>query len=298
MCDAACATSAAPTYFEPRKILGKILVDGGFMETNNPSKACFDHYLTSRKSWSLPQDEPVIWVNLGTGSPPPHKTLEPSTRPMWTRLIPKPIHEKYFMIQDVTKMITDAEQVVKNMKTLVTVARGYLEYSRFSADNGLHEIGLDDYEKVEDDTIQKKTEEYLANPAVQVELDKTAKMLAEAYKQRRFAVRHASEINSPLRPAVSPLIPTSTTIPPLMTPQWMADDLSAEEVPAISRSVRTEPSEAPRTPQPAHVEPASDDSQAKSQSTDTICSGEQFPSTKPKLTVLVNGERPRDDTHI
>ena len=287
MCDAACATSAAPTYFEPQKLLGKTLVDGGFGDTNNPSNAALDHYRIEKKSWSLPLDEQLIWINVGTGSPPPHISMTRAKRPFWSFLIPDFLLEIHHLMNDLQQIATDSEQVAKNMSTLARETRGNLQYSRFSANNGLHTIGLDDYESVDNDTIKDLTEKYLNTTEVQRKLQATAKSLADSCKRRRAAFHRPSEVNSPI-PKQTNLFPVSPS--PASSSPFMPDDLQSplEEVPVLSRLEPTdEASEPPRTPQPQHqlrVQP-----ETKSENTDTVGSGHQFDSERPQLKIIING---------
>jgi hypothetical protein len=298
MCDAACATSAAPTYFESRKLLNKILVDGGFGETNNPSSAAFEHYRIENKSWSLPLSQRLIWLNIGTGSPQPHTTATRSKRPMWTWFIPKFLLNPYHVVNDMQKMATESERVVSVMKRLAKESHGYLQYSRFSADNGLHLIGLDDYEKVDDNTLEDLTRKYLRSASIQADLAATAHSLAVEYQARRVAIRKGSELNSPIRgsPIPSIMSPSSLRVPHPTSPIF-PDDLSVQDLPALSRQVATdEASEPPRTPRPETAQPVPGHLQEGSQRFDTVVgSGDQFVEGRPRLTIRINDEVVRGD---
>jgi len=70
MRDAARATSAAPTYFEPALVAGKALVDGGVC-VNNPGLCA---YAEARRMW--PEESDFLVVSLGTGE---------NTRPIYFR---------------------------------------------------------------------------------------------------------------------------------------------------------------------------------------------------------------------
>lgn len=301
MCDAACATSAAPTYFEARKILNKILVDGGFGGTNNPSSVAFEHYRKENNSWSLPQSKRLIWLNIGTGSPQPHPSATRSKRPMWTWLIPKFLLSPYHMVNDMQKMATESEGVVTVMKRLAKDSHGYLQYSRFSANNGLHLIGLDDYQKVDDNTLEDLTNKYLRGLSIQNELDATAHALAVEYKARRVAIRRGSQRNSPIpsSPIPSILSPNSLRAPRPTSPIF-PDDLSVQDLPALSRAVQTdEASEPPRTPRPETVQPVPGHLQQGSERFDTVFgSGGQFVERRPLLTIRINDEMVRGDAFM
>jgi hypothetical protein len=302
MCDAACATSAAPTYFARQELLNRILVDGGFGETNNPSTAALEHYRIEKKSWSLPLDERILWVNIGTGSPQPHMSATRSKRPAWTWLIPNFLLDPYHLMNDMQKMATDSEQVVRNMKRLAKESHGYLEYSRFSADNGLHLIGLDDYEKVDDGGIEDLTNTYLRRLPIQTDLDALAVSLASEYKARRVALRKGSQLNSPIPSSpipgsTSPSIvsPTSPCVAQAAAPMF-PDDLSVQDMPALSRAVPTdEASEPPRTPRPERVQHVPAHLQEGSERFDTVVgSGGQFVEGRPRLTIRINDEHLSD----
>ena len=304
MCDAACATSAAPTYFEAKKILNKILVDGGFGDTNNPSFEAFNHYRTENKSWS--RSEKLIWLNIGTGSPQPDTNTTETKRPMWTWLFPDFLLYPYHLMDDMQKMAVDAEDVVKIMKTLAKETHGDLQYSRYSANNGLHLIGLDDFAKVDDGTIERLTKTYLDQPSVQADLIVTAQALAAEYKARRVApVRQDNQVSSPVpnSPNLNPNSPLRAHQPssPLRAPQPQSepsspifpDDLSGLELPGLTRKIPTdEASTPPRTPRPEIVQPVPRHlREGSSKPSHTLAeSGGQFTErgTPPRLTIIID----------
>lgn len=300
VCDAACATSAAPTYFEARKILDdKIVVDGGFGGTNNPSRAAWEHYCMKKKSWSLPQREQFIWVNIGTGSPQTQTDTIPE-RPLWTRLVPNFLLEIIHLASDMQRMLTEAEQVAKDMAFFASETNDdKLKYSRFSADNGLDLIALDDYKKVDDipgsvGSIKDLTDKYLQRDEVQAKLKTTAESLADVYNRRRVSAQQSSESPSPVRGGLSPILFSTPRSPsPLLFP----DDLSARDLPGLSQMALTDEfSERPRTPRPSQVPMVSD--VTKSESTDVVGLGDQFPLARPPpVTILVN-EGPAEDDAI
>lgn len=305
--DAACATSAAPTYFKRKELLNRILVDGGFGETNNPSFVALDHYRIKNKSWTLPRKERLLWLNIGTGSlPQPYKIATPPKRPAWFWLIPDFLLEPYQLVNDLQKMATDSDHVVRHMNTLARETHGDLEYSRFSADNGLHLIGLDDYKKVEDGSIKKLTNTYLRRPSIQRDLGTLALSLASAYKARRVAMRKGSELNSPIPSSRIPGSPNRTVLSPISprAPQSAApifpDDLSVQDLPALSRAIPTdEASEPPRTPRPEQVQPVLGDSKEGPRGFDTVVgSGCQFSGGRPRLTIRINDEEVRGDAFM
>src|SRR5579862_8619965 len=80
-CEAARATSAAPTYFSKQKIGENAFIDGG-LGYNNPSWAAYDHYngrnRTSHASTSL---DGARMINIGTGTPSPTPPPPPASPP-------------------------------------------------------------------------------------------------------------------------------------------------------------------------------------------------------------------------
>src|SRR5271156_818571 len=112
MSDAARATTAAPNYFPPHRALGKILVDGGFGETNNPSEFAYFHYEQYHEKHVKEEAEGLklsVWVNIGTGSPTKNDKYAPPS--WWHRFAPKFIKRLSHNIRDLKKIATAADVV-------------------------------------------------------------------------------------------------------------------------------------------------------------------------------------------
>jgi hypothetical protein len=247
MCDAARATSAAPTYFPPMRILKKILVDGGFGETNNPSNAAWDHYDTKK---FISETDQALWVNIGTGTLPPESSTTVPPRPFWTMFVPKYFLNIVHLARDLQKIATDSEKVGRGMQRLAKEAReDRLRFWRFSANNGLHEIELDAYEQLE--RIETLTHSYLEIPDVAARLRTTAQALAASCRHRRKESQAATEREFPfLRPSPRDIVTGESAYEEaLVTP-------TTDEMPALAgRSEPTvEGSDANVTPRPTTVE--------------------------------------------
>jgi hypothetical protein len=230
MCDAARATSAAPTYFPPVRILKKILVDGGFGETNNPSNAAWDHYDTKN---FISKTDQALWVNIGTGTLPPESSRTAPPRPFWAMFVPESLLNIVHLTRDLQKIATDSEKVGREMQRLAKEARDdRLRFWRFSANNGLHEIELDAYEQLE--KIETLTHRYLEIPDVVARLRTTAEALAASCRDRRKESQAATEREHPfLKPLPHAIIMGESTYEELLvTP-------TTDEMPALAG--RSEP---------------------------------------------------------
>lgn len=174
--DAARATSAAPTYFSPVKLLEKYyLVDGGFGETNNPSKAAWNHYFNMR----VGDYEQVNVINIGTGSEP----KDYQRKKDWSDiLLPSVIQRAFHTVRDLEKLTTDSDAVGLDME-LIQMCAKTLNFSRFSANTGeLHNIGLHEYKRQAE--IISLTEEYLRTSKARDDLHIVAVRLANSYRAR------------------------------------------------------------------------------------------------------------------
>lgn len=179
MIDAARATSAAPTYFKPVRLLGRLLVDGGYGETNNPSEAAYEHYFWEGLK-PKSQYENIRMVNIGTGTHPKHPV---DWQPEASLLDYIPLAR---IIGDLAKLATESEKVGKRMTMQAESARGGvgpLKFARFSANCGdIHEIDLGDWRAL--DHIEACTYEYLRNPEVLQQLEEFAEQLADTCRTR------------------------------------------------------------------------------------------------------------------
>jgi hypothetical protein len=199
MADAARATSAAPTFFDPVRIMKKILVDGGYGHTNNSSEDAWRHYTVVKE---IGQTDRVRWLNIGTGTSndqplPPKKEWKDV-------LLPRYIQNVMHTIRDLEKIATDSEKTGVSMHLISNMDRNKLDFHRFSATNGVHAIGLDDYRMIDNKELERLTKEYLHDPKVEAELKSLAHSLASDYAEKTRARRVASEMEVPhLAPGVS-----------------------------------------------------------------------------------------------
>jgi Patatin-like phospholipase len=202
VCDAARATSAAPTFFPAQPIEERLFVDGG-MEFNNPSHVIFHHYSESnwradskRASVSSETAIPtaahgnlnfsrVRFVNIGTGTEP--ETSQPYQNNIFANLEPAFIRMGRSLKSILKESATNPENVADQMITLARVSNGGssdFKYARFSADNGVYYIKMHKFRHL--DKIQDLTTQYLQMPKIQTELAKLAREMVVDYllKQR------------------------------------------------------------------------------------------------------------------
>jgi len=180
MADSARATSAAPTYFDPVRIMKKILVDGGYGLTNNPSQDAWQHYTELKE---ISHSDRVRWVNIGTGTSSGHST---TSKQSWKNyLLPNYIQNIMHTIRDLEKIATDSEKTGVAMRLISDMDRTQLDFQRFSATNGVHAIALDDYLTIDNKILETLTTDYLSQPKVEEGLRSLARSLAEDYTEKR-----------------------------------------------------------------------------------------------------------------
>lgn len=231
--DAARATCTAPTYFAHKTILGKMLVDGGYGDTNNPSHETFKHYFRT----ILAQYQKLVFVNLGTGTAPPDNlgsaiqleqdALDPTAVQKRSRLrrfgtackhpfksakrgwkwavnydnVKAAVQTGLAAIGDALGGLTDCEDVGDGMLSVVAASGGRIVYKRHSADrDSIHAIGLSQWKKLRE--IREATTKYLADETTKQNLEETAHKLLEVYafRQRLQDSQGAAPI-----PAVAPV---------------------------------------------------------------------------------------------
>jgi hypothetical protein len=181
VCDAARATSAAPTYFKEKKVGKKVLVDGGYGETNNPSLNAYRHYLFNpQNAPELTSSDDIHWVNIGTGTWP--KNAPPPTQPWLRYLLPESANTMLNSVRDLMAIATECETTADQMRTYERV-QSQFTFSRFSADTGLHTIALDRHDELE--KIEQQTMEYLQKKSVKEELKRVAACLRKGIQLKR-----------------------------------------------------------------------------------------------------------------
>ncbi|CZT45717.1 uncharacterized protein RSE6_06049 [Rhynchosporium secalis] len=211
VCEAARATSAAPTFFPVQKIGNRYFSDGG-MEFNNPSLEIWSHYTrpisvaeTRRRSavieiGSFPGHpggldfSKVRIINLGTGDEPPPDREKMGSR--FAILIPPPIRMLVSLGSKLKKMAVNAQRTAKVMEALAQVSRNgatSLLYHRFSADNGVCFIKMDEHKKIQE--LKSKTLDYLRDPTIQRKLQQLAASIAANYIARESARQNQPVIN-------------------------------------------------------------------------------------------------------
>ncbi|KAH9208953.1 hypothetical protein DL95DRAFT_414337 [Leptodontidium sp. 2 PMI_412] len=213
VCEAARATSAAPTFFAVQRIGDRYFSDGG-MEFNNPSYEIWCHYsqcisvAESRRRSATTEIEDcpghpggldfseVRFVNLGTGDEPPPDRQSTSNK--FAILIPAPIRMIVSLKNKLKKMAVSAQGTANVMRGLATVAGGRfsIQYDRFSADNGVCFIKMDKYRKIPE--LKVLTSQYLRTPTTQRRLRRLAASIAADYlaRQRDRQARPTSDLLS------------------------------------------------------------------------------------------------------
>ncbi len=192
MADAARSTSAAPTFFDPVRIMKKILVDGGYGETNNPSQDAWRHYTELKE---IIHTDRVRWVNIGTGTSKGQPL--PLKREWKDLLMPRYFQNILHTIRDLEKIATDSESTGVSMHLISNMDRSQLDFHRFSATNGVHAIALDDYETIDNKKLERLTKEYLDDPEVENQLRGLARSLADDYAEKTGVRRATLEGQDP-----------------------------------------------------------------------------------------------------
>jgi predicted acylesterase/phospholipase RssA len=159
--EAARATSAAPSFFDPIKIgkHGEEFLDGG-TGANNPVRILWDEaqeiFLNKRQR---PEDYLKCLVSIGTGTP--------SLKPFGSCLLA--------VGKTLKSIATDTE------RTAVSFERGHPQlargrkYFRFNVTRGLENIGLDEAAKMP--AIAAATRVYLDHPSVKWEMEHCGRYL-------------------------------------------------------------------------------------------------------------------------
>jgi hypothetical protein len=202
------------------------------MEFNNPSHETFDHYTTRHRveishRTSAATEAAVLtdihgnldfsevrFINLGTGTEP--NIAEFRSQNNFTFLLPGALRIRLFMVRNLIKMATNSERVACYMRALESVSSGdiRIKYKRFSADNGVCFIKMDEYKKLTE--IERLTLEYLGNDAIQRDLSRLADEVARDYlaKHSAGAVTTATDrLVVPAQRTGRPQTPVSQAIP-------------------------------------------------------------------------------------
>lgn len=225
------ATTAAPTFFSRIIIHGRIFIDGAFGNTNNPTRKAHFHFLEKVSGY---KEHDVIWMNIGTGSPQPHRdalsnrsihasaATSPTTykRSWKDRLIPKLILEAKNLLRDLEAIATDSDRVEEEMEDIINTKSNsqHISFARVSANNGVAEIQLDDWRSL--GKIEQLTRTYLQRPQVQAKLRRMAEQLAEETLRRRRLQpkKDVGTVDRPQSLIVPPFLRTGDDISPLPSP--------------------------------------------------------------------------------
>jgi hypothetical protein len=232
VCEAARATSAAPTFFPVQKIIhrtedGNIitrsLCDGG-IKFNNPSLEIFYHYTQGnrtqdawRGSISSTTDitspshgnlnlARVRIINLGTGTEP---ILSQYHQPgVLSNLVPPQIRYLAWLKRTLAKEATSSEETARAMSVFCRTSK--IKFERFSEDNGVCYIKMDKYKKL--GIIQEKTDQYLNTPSVRDRLRRVARDIARDYLEANYTQESPSRLkpDSRLSKSHGNLIETAT----------------------------------------------------------------------------------------
>lgn len=213
VCNAARATSAAPTYFDAAKIhdnrkgRDRFFADGaiGF---NNPSFAVHDHYRVAqciqgalqaqqfhRVTWkpargfqgvratrgvnyhgNLDYDS-VRYINLGTGTDLEELDAEPG--PAVHARGPTIFKTGGQIFEALKNEALSSEQTAATMESIAITSHGDIKWLRFSADTGISSIEIDKYQQIQE--MEMKTKEYLQTDKVRSSMRQVAKEIAEEY---------------------------------------------------------------------------------------------------------------------
>lgn len=194
VCDAARATSAAPTFFPVMRIEDRFFADGG-LGNNNPSFAIYFHYTRAERKKSTkpvaasgtpaPHFSPhgdldcsrVRFTNIGTGAKVDE--VEPGKRDRLAGLIPGIIRKTVFLKQTLTDIAVNSEEKAEVMRHFQYLNPDIIMYERFDANHGVSNIKLDDHNALGD--IREKTEQYLDEQETKDLLEEVGLAIATDY---------------------------------------------------------------------------------------------------------------------
>lgn len=230
VCEAARATSAAPTFFPVMKIGNRYFSDGGLAH-NNPSFAIYYHYtrierkkstgLAPTTTTSAPRFSPhgnlnfsqARFTNIGTGAKA--EDVEPGKRGWLASLVPAIISKGVFLKQTLTDIAVNSEEKAEFMRIVKDLNPNF-QYERFDANNGVSNIKLDDYEAL--NKIEERTLQYLEEQTTKDMLEEVGKAIAQDYlashpRQDRNLPLSEQVVEEPHQPLTVPALdPTSSSL--------------------------------------------------------------------------------------
>ena len=188
VCDAAQATTAAPSYFPLCRIGDRNFIDGGFGH-NNPSFDIYTHY-KAVEAYDVSQRvdmNNILIVNIGTGVDCRRiKQSDERQRPQSSQKQAKRHRQSLTGIANLLRQMkyhtTNAQAPFYILKAISRANEGTLDVHRFTADTGLHKIKLDKYRELKE--IERLTNEYVDRPDVDEELMEVAKKLAQGWREQ------------------------------------------------------------------------------------------------------------------
>ena len=190
VCDAARATSAAPTFFPVMRIKDRFFVDGG-LGNNNPSFAIYFHYhrIESKKLARLRADTSTYsphgdldcsslrFTNIGTGAKADE--VEPGKRDRLAGLIPGAIRKGVFLKQTLKEIAVNSDNDAHRLRHFQHLNDNDIMYERFDANHGVSNIRLDDHKALL--TIRERTEQYLDEQITKDLLKEVGSAIANDY---------------------------------------------------------------------------------------------------------------------
>jgi hypothetical protein len=187
VCDAAQATTAAPSYFPLCRIGDRYFIDGGFGH-NNPSFDIYTHYKHVQRFDVSPKVDmsKILIINIGTGVDRRRIRKSDEQRP---RSLQKQVKRHRQSLTGIANMLrqmkshaTNAQAPFYVLKAISRANEGMLDVHRFSADTGLHKIKLDKYRELKE--IERLTTEYIDRPDINRELILVAEKLAQGWTEQ------------------------------------------------------------------------------------------------------------------
>lgn len=203
VCDAARATSAAPTFFPVMKIEDRFFADGGLAH-NNPSFAIYFHYTRDERkkttkpmtasAGSAPKFSPhgdldfsrVRFTNIGTGAKVDE--VRPEKRDRLLGLLPGAIRKGVFLKQTLTDIAVNSEEKAEVMRQFQHLNPDVIMYERFDASNGVSNIKLDAHNALGE--IRERTEQYLEEQGTKDLLGEVGRAIATDYLDTRATQGH------------------------------------------------------------------------------------------------------------
>lgn len=140
---AALATSAATSFFDPVKIDDCTYVDGA-MGANNPAKEV-EHEADNIWCETTGKLEPLVkcFISLGTGN----GGINPINDKAWN-----------FVVQSLKNVATDTKVTAQDVATRWKYLQN-TRYFRFNVEQGLQDVGLEEYKEI--DLMEAATKDYL-----------------------------------------------------------------------------------------------------------------------------------------